>query len=85
MKATRAAISALMPVKRFEKRTLYGDIEHRFQSVRLTMKASPPGMFLFSFPFFAFFFLENLCVYWTCELIEIYLFRIWRSRQQPHP
>ncbi|KAJ3107984.1 28S ribosomal protein S5, mitochondrial [Phlyctochytrium planicorne] len=43
MKATRTAIKNMMPIERFESRTLFGNITHKFHCVNLTLRAAPPG------------------------------------------
>ncbi|KAJ3211407.1 28S ribosomal protein S5, mitochondrial [Entophlyctis luteolus] len=42
-KATAVAIKNMTPIPRFQQRTVFGDIVHRFQSVTLEIKTAPPG------------------------------------------
>jgi len=42
-KATRRAIRNLMPIARYDGRTIYNDIEHKFVKTNLTLRSAPPG------------------------------------------
>ncbi|KAJ3075078.1 28S ribosomal protein S5, mitochondrial [Podochytrium sp. JEL0797] len=42
-KATAIAIKNMMPIERFQQRTVYGDINHRYHAVNFTIKTAPPG------------------------------------------
>ncbi|KAI9332343.1 ribosomal protein S5, C-terminal domain-containing protein [Obelidium mucronatum] len=42
-KATAAATKNMMPVSRFQQRTVFGDIVHRFNQSRFDIKTAPPG------------------------------------------
>ncbi|KAI8615952.1 ribosomal protein S5, C-terminal domain-containing protein, partial [Chytriomyces sp. MP71] len=42
-KATALAIKNMIPFPRFQHRTVFGDIVHQYQSVRLDIKTAPPG------------------------------------------
>ncbi|KAJ1548015.1 28S ribosomal protein S5, mitochondrial [Cladochytrium tenue] len=43
LKATRVATKNMVPVARFEHRTVFGDIALKHHSVNLEMRAAPPG------------------------------------------
>ena len=42
-KSVAAAIKNMMPIVRYERRTIYGDVSTRFHGVQLDMRARPPG------------------------------------------
>ena len=45
-KATKIAEKNMVYIDRFDRRTIYSDMDHKFLNVRLRMRTAPPGEFL---------------------------------------
>lgn len=46
-KATRAAIKNMVYVDRYDGRTVFSDIDHKFKNTRVLLWSAPPGMLIF--------------------------------------
>jgi hypothetical protein len=68
-KANQAAIRSMRPIPRYEKRTIYGEVEGKVGACEVQLKAKPPGTSIASS---------------TISLLSLSSNRIWTSVSAPH-